>query len=343
MAEKRRQFPYRKNGRFLNYPGEQRVNFMGIVRWCARTLMQDDYGEAELRRSWVQKEEPIVTQPYPDSAPRITWVGHSTFLIQIAGLTIVTDPIFWSPSLFFPRLTRPGVMPDKMPRVDAILLSHNHPDHLDLRSIRRIARFNPQVRILAPWGDKKFLERRGLRNVSEYMWWDEDVITSAIGAEVAVTFLPASHDSRRGPFDANRSLWGSWMIRGGDEHIYFGGDSSYGIHYREIGENFPQINTALMPIGPCDERERTRHLSAEEAGEAFLELGAYRFVPMHWGAYHFGDDHPLTPIKRLQGWWDLNAERVSKRCLDLLKIGQTCACARPILVPVAQQVGVGKV
>lgn len=339
MPEKRKPFPYRKNGRFLNYPDEQRVDFMGIVRWCVRTLMQDDYGEAELRRLWVQKEASTVAMSYEDPAPRITWIGHSTFLIQIAGCSIVTDPIFWAPSIFFPRLTRPGLMPDKMPRIDVVLISHNHPDHLDIRSLRRIVRYNPDVRILVPWGDQRTLERRGFNRVTEYMWWDEQ----AVAHDVTVTFLPASHDSRRGMFDANRSLWGSWLIRGGGQQIYFGGDSSYGIHYRKIGESFPNINTALMPISPCDVRERNRHLSAEEAGEAFLDLGAYRFVPMHWGTYHFGDDHPLTPVKRLQGWWDSNRDRLNRRYLDLLKIGQTCTCTPSVLERVARQVRVGQV
>lgn len=341
MAEKRKQFPYRKDGRFLNYPGEQRINFMGVIRWCMRTLMQDDYGEAELRRLWVQKET-IIAASYPDPAPRITWIGHSTFLIQIAGATILTDPIFWSPSIYFPRLTRPGLMPDKMPPIDVVLISHNHPDHMDIKSLKRIARINPGVKILVPWGDQKTLERRGFKNVSEHMWWDEVTIKTGMGSSLSFVFLPAAHDTRRFIFDANKSLWGSWMIKGDGEHIYFAGDSAYEAHYREIGENFPQINTALMPIGPCDEKERTRHLSAEDAGEAFLELGAQRFIPMHWGAFHFGDDHPLTPIKRLQGWWDANTIRLSERCLDLLKIGQTCACSRAVLVPDVKQVSVSK-
>lgn len=345
MAEKRRQFPYRKNGRFLNYPGEERINFMGVVRWCMRTLMQDDYGEAELRRLWVQKEV-SVTLADPDQSsritPTITWIGHSTFLIQIAGLAILTDPIFWSPSLFFPRLTRPGLMPDKLPPIDIILISHNHPDHMDIKSLRRIVRFNPAVKILVPWGDKRVLERRGFIAVSEYMWWDDVTIKTLTSQSVVFTFLPAAHDTRRSVFDANKSLWGSWMINGENEHIYFAGDSAADTHYREIGKNFPQINTALMPIGPCDEKERTRHLSAEDACEAFLELGAYRFVPMHWGTFHFGDDHPLIPIKRLQAWWENSSDRLSQRCLDLLKIGQTCACARPLVMPSIQQAGVAK-
>ncbi|MCL5436864.1 MAG: MBL fold metallo-hydrolase [Candidatus Dependentiae bacterium] len=342
MANRRRQFPHRKDGRFLNYPGEERVHFMDIVRWCLRTLMQDDYGEAALRRLWVQKES-TVAQSYPDPAPRITWIGHSTFLIQIAGLSIITDPIFWSPSAFFPRLTRPGLMPEKMPPIDLIVLSHNHPDHMDIRSLRRIARYSPAVRILVPWGDRATLLRRGFRAVSEHMWWDEEAVVSPRGEQITLTFLPTTHDSRRGLFDANRSLWGSWMINAGPEHIYFGGDSSYGSHYGKIRENFPEINTALLPISPCDERERTRHLSAEEAGEAFLDLGAHRFIPMHWGTYHFGDDYPLTPIQRLQTWWETHRARLGNRCLDLLKIGQTSACNRPVAVPVTEELGVGRV
>lgn len=341
MPEKRRQFPYRKDGRFLNYPGEKRVNFMGIVRWCMRTLMQDDYGEAELRRSWVQREV-SVEKNYSDGKPRVTWIGHSTFLIQIAGVTILTDPIFGSPSIFFPRLTRPGLVPENMPPIDIVIFSHNHPDHMDIKSLRRIVRLNPRTRIFVPWGDKKTLERRGFVNISEYMWWDEEVVVLPGERSVTFTFLPAAHDTRRFLLDANKSLWGSWMIMGAGEYIYFAGDSAYDVHYREIGENFPIINTALIPISPCDECERMRHLSAEDAGEAFLELGAHRFIPMHWGTYHFGDDHPLIPVKRLQEWWDANTVRLGQRCLDFLKIGQTCVCAGATPMSQTEPIGIRK-
>lgn len=321
-----RRYPFRRGDRFLNYSGEQHEGIAGVIRWTMRALLQNDHGEDELRRLWVVENASFKETNDP-STPQILWIGHSTFLIRVAGVTILTDPIFGYLSFLFPRLTRPGIQLEQLPPIDVILISHNHFDHLDVRSLRRIARKNPKVRILVPWGDRKWLSKK-LFGVSEYMWWDVERInkmnpwgTSA----VAFTFLPAFHSTRRGLFDINKSLWGSWMIQAGDKTIYFAGDTAYETHFKSIAEAFPSIDLALLPISPCEPREFTRfsHIAAEEAGMALLDLRARTIIPMHWGAYHFGEDHPLTPIKRLEAWWGENAELLKDHRLKILKMGES--------------------
>ncbi|HBL98507.1 TPA: hypothetical protein DDZ86_02590 [Candidatus Dependentiae bacterium] len=329
MALHQKTFPYRVKGRFLNNPGEEHIGFSDPIQMCVRALFQRNNGIEELKESWTTTCD-LDSLSSPHRSPRIVWIGHSTFLIKMSDFTILTDPILGSPSkIFFPRLTSPGIEPEKLPRIDAVLISHNHPDHLDLPSLQLIQRKNPAVALFVPWGDKHWLTKKGFKNVSEYMWWDE--IPLSLGSDVApveLTFLPAQHLTRRGIFDRNTSLWGSWLIKQNDRTVYFAGDTAYANHFRVIANNTPPIETALMPISPCEPRNHMKknHISAEDAGEAFLELGASRFIPMHWGTYHFGEDYPLTPIHRLQAWWDSQKSALANKQLELLKIGQLFTC-----------------
>jgi L-ascorbate metabolism protein UlaG (beta-lactamase superfamily) len=143
--------------------------------------------------------------------------------------------------------------------------------------------------------------------------------------KLTLTFLPAYHWSGRGIFDANRSIWGSWMIRHGKYHCYFAGDTAYGEHFEHIAHAFPTIHTAFMPIGPCEPHAylRQSHINAEEAGQAFLTLNAQHLIPMHWGTFGFGIDRPLEPLHRLEAWWEHTvAHHESQRSLIPLRIGQ---------------------
>ncbi len=337
MATYQKTFPYRIKGRFFNHPEEKAIGFFDPVSMCIRAFFQRNNGVEELRNSWTTECD-VASLSEPNENPRIVWIGHSTFLIKIGKFTLLTDPILGTPSkIFFPRLTNPGISPEKLPPIDAILISHNHPDHLDIPSLKLIENKNPSVSICVPWGDKKWLDKKGFKHVSEYMWWDEiklslprkqDLILE--NASIDLTFLPAHHLTRQSLFDRNASLWGSWLIKKDDRTIYFAGDTAYSDHFRIIAHNTPPIDIALMPISPCEPREHMQknHISAEEAGEAFLELKASRFIPMHWGTYHFGEDYPLTPIHRIQAWWESQKTALIGRKLDLLKIGQLCTCNR---------------
>ncbi len=308
-----RMMPYWHNGRFYNYKDEALENwYLSSARLLIQSLYARQFYDNSEVHKWIEHPK-LVERSYE---PRITWLGHSTFLIQIANINILTDPIFGALSFAFPRILPCGVACQSLPAIDLVLISHNHPDHLDIASLSAMRSHNPLL--LVPRGDKQLLHKRNFMRVQEFVWWDRHIL-----GEVTCTFLPANHWSQRGLFDRNKSLWGSWMIEFVGYAIYFAGDTAYGPHFSNISHYFPAIDMALLPIGPCEPRQwmvRT-HISAEEAGDAFLALKARNFVPMHWGAYQFGTDSFLGPLNRITAWWQKQNNYLLDKQLHILKAG----------------------
>lgn len=320
-------YPYFKHKRFYNYPGEKQEGLLRAGFMLLESLLQRTRGLKKIKKDWVLNKPTFKhDENRTSSHPLITWVGHATFIIQVAGLTIVTDPIFGNPSSLFKRITRPGVSLEQLPKIDVVLLSHNHLDHMHAPSLKAIAKKNPRVKILVPLGDKAWFDSRGFKDVSEYMWWEKVFIApDNAGEGITFTFLPAVHWSGRGLFDRNKSLWGSWMVQSSVHSIYFAGDTAYGKHFKVIAQEFPQIDTALMPIGPCepDEDMQLTHVSPEQAGQAFVDLKAHRFIPMHWGVYWLGTCYPVRPMERMQAWWTKNQKQLASKIFNPLKFGES--------------------
>ncbi len=277
----------------------------------------------ENKSEWLVRETPLAES----QELRITWIGHASFLIQVAGVNILTDPIFGDVSFFFPRILPPGISLGQLPAIDFVLLSHNHPDHCHMSSLLQLKQLFPQVTILAPLGDKKWLEKKGLATVEEHMWWQRYTHQKDDKGPVSFTFLPAAHWSARGIFDRNKSLWGSWMVhteQSASKSIYFAGDTAYSPHFAHIAQEFSTIHTALMPIGPDEPNPcmRKSHLNADQAVQAFVDLNAAHFIPMHWGTFQFGRDHFLDPIKKLHHAWQSQLMSTPKK-LIIPKVGQS--------------------
>lgn len=254
--------------------------------------------------------------------PKITWIGHSTFLIQIAGKNILTDPIFGSLSFIFRRLVPAAIKIADLPQIDYILISHNHYDHMNSASLQDIQQRFPRIKVLAPMGDKKWFDAHSFENASEHMWWDE--IIDPVVKDLKFTFLPANHWSQRTLFDKNQSLWGSWMIQTATFKIYFAGDTSWGVHFDQIGKEFKDIDIACLPIAPGEPHEwmQDTHINAQQAVKAFIKLRAKTFIPMHWGTFQLGFDDFHTPIKLLkQSWQEFKAELQHKE-LKIMKFGE---------------------
>jgi L-ascorbate metabolism protein UlaG (beta-lactamase superfamily) len=314
----KRIMPHVENGRFFNYPGETKesVVLRSVAMYCWGWRARNSR-KHELAAWHVDQCEALAIGSYPNREEfRTTWIGHSTFLLEFSTINILTDPVFGDITLFFKRLQKPGLTLEALPKIDVVVISHNHRDHMDKFSLQAIARFFPNCVFYVPKGDRHWLNSWGIERVYEMNWYDCQAVMKG-----RVTFLPAVHWSQRSLFDFNRSLWGSWMIEVDGYSIYFAGDTAYGDHFAAIGREYTAIDYALMPIGPCEPKVwmQKSHISAEDAGKAFLELGAQAFIPMHWGTFTFGLDNPLLPIERIISWWQA-AQPVQQ--LFTPKIGQ---------------------
>lgn len=313
--------PFKKYNRFYNHEDEQPESLMfKTVFTVAQSLMNRKKRVPENIHEWQVNEKPESCSIFP----LITWIGHATFLIQSGNINILTDPIFGGASLLYSRILPPGLSIEQLPPIDLIIVSHNHRDHMDENSLIMLKNRFPEVHIIVPLGDKPWFVNRGFLNVHELEWWQQYEYQSAQSAKAQFTFLPAHHWSQRGLFDKNRSLWGSWMIEIAGNRIYFAGDTAYADHFTRIRDSFDPIHSALLPIAPGepDPYMRRSHMDAHQAGQAFLDLQAQHFIPMHWGTFLFGTDHFFTPLTRLQTWWQENSCSLENKQLHSLKVGQ---------------------
>jgi len=270
--------------------------------------------------AWLQRDEPVARSTHP----AITWIGHSSFLIQVGGFNILTDPVLGDISLY-PRLLPPGILTEQLPPIDLVLISHNHRDHMDETSLRLVLARNPQVKALVPVGNKQWFDRAGFVDVVEHTWWEDTSIGSdACGGVLSCTFVPADHWSQRGLRDYNTSLWGGWIMRHGDQTIYFAGDTAYDEQiFDEIAQKFAPIMTALMPISPCRPAAlRSHHMNAAESVGAFVRLGARHLVPTHWAAFAMGTDEFEAPVRELKSAWLWRREDLINCQLCMVKAGQ---------------------
>ncbi|MGH7322803.1 MAG: MBL fold metallo-hydrolase [Candidatus Rokuibacteriota bacterium] len=255
-------------------------------------------------------------------APTVTWIGHSTLLVQLDGVSFLTDPHWGDRSGPFGGLvgvrrhTPPGIAFEDLPPIDFVLISHDHYDHLDEPTVRRLAQTsNP--RFVVPLGVKAWLEDRGITNAVE-LDWGESVTVKGL----TIVCTPAQHFSGRSLADQGRRLWASWAVLG-SKRFYFGGDSGYFVHFKEIGDTYGPFDLAALAIGSYQPRETTRlvHTSPEEALQAWLDLRAARFVGIHWGTFALAVEPFDEPPHRL-------AVEVERRGMDsaaiwVLKPGET--------------------
>ena len=278
--------------RFVNPNGAAGQPFSAVVRMLL-----------EPRTSWpVRLNEPPQRPPGLDGAAAvITFIGHATFLIQTAAGNILTDPMYSQRAgplrVLGPRRVRqPAVQFDNLPSISTVLLSHNHYDHCDLRTLGRLAeRFNPAV--VTPLGNAALVRSSGIRQVEELDWWQE-----AKTSTVPITLTPAQHFSARGPLDRNRALWGGFMLAASGARIFFAGDTAYADFFRDVRRRLGPIDLALLPIGAYEPRwfMQSVHMNPAEAVQAHLDLEASESVGMHFGPFQMtteGIDEPLRALE----------------------------------------------
>ncbi|MCL2561323.1 MAG: MBL fold metallo-hydrolase [Rikenellaceae bacterium] len=282
-------------GRFRNDSlAEGASSFRDVMRW---KLGRNPQRDEKRRDTFRVRVESLGEIPLAENS--VVWLGQASFLITVGGVRLATDPCYFD----LPLNRRLVAMPcsaDSLPPVDYLLVSHSHRDHFDRRSAEALLRTNPAMEALVPLGGDRLFSGRALSGIrrQEAGWYQEYHFADGL----RVIFLPARHWGRRGLFDTNRTLWGSFLIIADDVKIFFAGDTGYDRRiFREVRELFGNIDICLLPIGAYSPQfvMKRSHMTPEEAVQAFLDMGGGMLVPMHYGTYDLSDEPLGEPLQRL--------------------------------------------
>ena len=251
----------------------------------------------------------------------IGWIGHATFLIKLGNTTIITDPVFSKnagPLIFGPkRYVEPALKLNEIPEVNLFLLTHNHYDHQDMKTIRRFP--YKKSKVLVPLKLGKYFTRYRFNDVSEMDWYDEIYVN-----DLKITLLPAVHWSKRSLTDTNKTLWGNFLIEYKGKKIFFACDTGYGNIYKDLGEKYGPIDITMINIGAYDFRpmfeKSIYHTTPEEALQVAKDLKSKKVLGTHWGTFVLSLEPILEPPKRFKD----NAEKYgfTKNDAIIFKIGQ---------------------
>ena len=270
-------------------------SFGTVLRW---QLTANPQKEEKKRDTWAPAVVPCA-QAFTSTEDMLVWLGHACFLLRIGGVSLLFDPVLFSSVGLRHRHPLPCA-PTDVRQIDYLLLSHGHRDHLDERSIQLLARQNPQMQVLTALSLASLLRSMAPSlSVQEAGWWQQYDLGPA--APFEIYYLPASHWSRRGLFDLNKTLWGSFLIKTPDRLIYFAGDTSYADHFEQIEQTFGPLDIVLMPIGAYKPpfMMHQSHVNPHEAAKAANVLRAGHVVPMHYGTFDLSDEPASEPLRLL--------------------------------------------
>lgn len=289
-------------GRFTNPTGAISHGSFGVRFPFFLRRIGGSFHKRDGEPSHVSNDGVFLRENALHSKPTVTWVGHATLLVQMGHVSFLTDPTwsktaspvsFAGPRRFVP----PGVAIEDLPPIDFVLISHNHFDHLDLRTLEALAERSATTRFLVPLGNAKLLRKRGIERVEEFDWGE----ATRHGA-VAIHCLPSQHWSRRGLRDMNRALWSSWAVVGPDRRFYFAGDTGYFDGFAAIGRALGPFDLAAVPIGAYEPQAMMArsHLDPEQAMQASRDLRSRRALAMHYGTFDLSDEPLDEPPRRFQ-------------------------------------------
>jgi len=269
-------------------------SFGDMLQWI-RSDIEPEITKIELSSDW-QKLNLSEDDNYA------IWIGHSTFLIKKNGVTILTDPIFSKRASPFKnigpkRLIPPAIPLDAIPHIDIVTVSHNHYDHLDIHSLKKISKKHPEAIFLVPAGDEKLLKRKKIKNVYNFDWWE-----SIEHKGFVITFTPVQHWSKRSLFDRNKSLWGGWFFKHKDYSLYHAGDTGYSKDFIDTKIKLGSPKYAFIPIGAYDPEwfMAESHVNPEDAVQIMLDLEAEKAFGMHWATFVLTDEDTIEPKIRLE-------------------------------------------
>lgn len=265
------------------------------------SMMRDSFiGRTQRKPLGAIKIETFKVYETVSDSARVTWFGHSAFFLEIEGKKLLFDPMFGSrPSPVSWAGTKRysselPIMPEDFPEVDAIIISHDHYDHLDYSSIRKLKNKTP--RFIVPLGVRDRLIKWGVSSekITEHAWYEKFTYK-----DLVLACMPARHFSGRGLLDRNTTLWCSWVVNGQETKIFYSGDSGYGPHFKEIGEKYGPFDLTMMECGQYDERWSAIHMLPEETVQAHLDVRGQLLIPVHWGAFTLAFHSWTDPVERV--------------------------------------------
>lgn len=257
------------------------------------------------------------------SDPTATWIGHATLLVQMEHVTFLTDPIWSNTPSPVPfagpnRHVKPGLEIKDLPPIDFVVISHNHYDHLDLPTLRKLAKRNPETIFFVPLGNGKLLRDNGIEQVQEMDWGDSINYKTA-----TIHCLPTQHWSKRSLTDTRKALWSSWAVTGSQRRFFFAGDTAYYSGFKQIGEKLGPFDLVAVPIGAYNPTAmmKASHMNPEEAVQAALDLQAENAVAVHFGTFNLSDEPLAEPPLRFKAAAE-NTALADKRSW-VMDIGET--------------------
>jgi len=321
---------HRSEGGFRNpWPKAEQHGFGDFLKWVVerrRKPRRPDPDPATFERTAPRF---IVPRATPEELT-LTWVGHTSFLIQIGGLNVLIDPM-WSerasPVQFAGprRMVPPAVDFDRLHPIDVVLISHDHYDHLDAGTVSRIAARYPAATWFAPLGVGAFLRQRGARDVTERDWWEEAMVAGAL----RLTCTPAQHFSGRTLGRRDRTLWCGWTLRSRDHNLFFGGDTALHPEFAAIASRCGPFDLAILPIGAYEPRwfMGSVHMNPEDCMMAVNRLNAAQggvnvtLAAAHWGTFKLTDEPMDEPPARMRSAWQSNG--LDSNRLWIMRHGET--------------------
>lgn len=293
------------DNRYCNpWPTWKVPTFFNVIKF----LFETNRSNIPSKEEELNKTLPIVKPnfKFSESEASLTWIGHSTVVINFDNITILTDPIFSKRASLLQfigpaRYRRAAIDINELPTIDAVVISHNHYDHLDLNSVKALNnRFGDDLYWFVPLQMSEWMRDLGCNNVIELDWWQHSCIPNK--PHVSFVLTPAQHWSKRGINDDRKVLWGSWSVIGPNHRFFFAGDTGYCSAFKEIGETFGPFDISAIPIGAYDPRwfMSPQHVDPEEAVQIHKDVKSKISVGIHWGTFALAHEQYLEPPEKLK-------------------------------------------